>query len=246
MTEEQKPQVKVTEFKSKLFLFPKAFLDEIDRRIHKGHKADAIRKYVAEGYKGELSIPNRKVFARYIKWRREHVMVRQDLAVKIRKELEPTEQEIRALMERLNVAGMDISDRKIVLERLVVFLMARTQMISQVQDSVMDPRFEQNIIGQVAEIHAMLQTLLKLEGQLGVHEAVARLIVEKFLFELAPIVRKAAEDTYGQAKTKEFLDRLQKAYKAIDFNRIRNEAVIEVSALGKETSNGKEARANAA
>jgi hypothetical protein len=247
VVEEKKPVPVVPEkvFKSKVSAFPPEIIRGIDEAIAKGFKSDKIRGYIVRAYQGPLEIPNRKTIDAYLKNRSKTAFANADKATKIKRELDYTEEELRTMRQRLDVAGTDISDLKGVLKKMVTLMLTRIQLTSQLQDNLLDPRVEHNIVKMVGEVRVLTVQLMELEGQLGVHEAVARLIVEKFFSDLAPVARKAFEDVVGTAKTKEFIEKLSKGYKSIDMERIRNEAVIEVSNVEKEQSGVKKIGAHA-
>lgn len=241
MADEKKPaQVEPDKIiKSKINAFPPEIIRGIDEAIAKGMKADRVRAYIVRTYKGALEIPNRKTVDLYMKRRYKAAHQNADKSAELKKKLDLTEEELREMHGRLNVAGTDITNLKGILQKMVSLMLSRIQLMSQLQDNLLDPRVEHNIIKQVGEVRVLTVKLMETEVELGVHEAVARLIIDKFLFELAPVVRRAAEDTYGSSKSKEFIERLQKGYKSIDFQRIRNEAVVEVSQIGKEKTDVK-------
>jgi hypothetical protein len=248
VADEKKTEVATSEknFRSKVHAFPPDIIDEIDKSIAKGLKGERIRAFLVRTYKGPLEIPDRKTLDLYVKNRFKTAHEKAELSVKVKRELDYTDEELREMHRRLNVAGTDVSNRKGLLDKMVTLMLTRIQLTSQLQDRLLDPRVEHNIIKMVGEVRALTVQLMELENQLGVHEAVARTILEKFLAELAPVVRKAAEDTYGSSKTKEFIERLLKSYKTIDIDRIRNEAVLEVSNMEKEQLGVKKIGSNAA
>jgi len=221
-------------FKNRLFEFGARWLGDIDRRVARNCSAADILKWLKENYNGSLPIPTRKTVAAYVKWKRQIQRGSAGSAVMIRKETERTEADLRQMLGRLQIAEADISDRKGLLERLVRFLLVRTELIAQVQDNLMDPRFEDTITKHLSLVKTTTDTLLKLEGQMGAHEFIARRIVEKFMMELAPVIKQAAEDTYGPEKLKVFLEKVNKGYAKIDFNLIKKEAAIEAAAHGTE------------
>jgi hypothetical protein len=217
-------------FKNRLFEFGATVLGEIDVRIARKAGAAEIRKWLLDKYNGPIPIPTLKTIQAYIKWKRNVQRTTAGAAVRIRREMEKTETELREMTSLLNIAGLDISDRKGALERMAQFLLIRTDKTAIVQDSLMDPRFENNITGQIGEAHNIMQTLLKMEGSTGIQEFIARKYVEIFMTELAPIIKQAAEETYGPEKMKAFLERLNKGYAKIDFARIKKDAVAEATA----------------
>jgi len=127
-----------------------------------------------------------------------------------------------------------LSDRKAFMERVIRFLLVRTEEVSNIQGSLLDPRFEQNITNHLTLVEKITDKLLRLEGQIGMHEFVARRIIEKFFFELAPLLRQAAEDTYGPDRLKAFMERVAKTPAKIDMARIKQEAAAEAAAFASE------------
>lgn len=242
MTEEKKPP---KEFENKFLKFPTDNIDEVNVRINKGEKADVIRKYLVEKYKGPFKIPNRKTIIKYIKWYKSETSQKSDSRISLLKENSYTMSEIRDMMRRLNVGGMDISDHKAAIEKIAQFMMVRLQLTSQIQDRLLDAKFEQVITNQVGEIHAMLKTLLEHEDKMGIIDFIIFRMTNKFLEEFAPVVSRAYEET-PQKDLKGFLEKIQKYHKSIDLNRIRDEAIAESKTLKKGASNGKEIRTNAA
>lgn len=221
-------------FKSRLFEFGKAWLDDIDRLIAKNDSAMTIRTFLVNKYKGPLSIPDRKTISAYIKWRKEVQRVSAGSAVRILKETERTEADLKSMMARLRIADADVSNRKDLLENIIRFLLVRTEAITQVQENLMDPRFESTITKHLGLVKDVTDTLLKMEGQTGIHDYIARRIIELFLQEMAPLIKQAAEDTYGPDQLKAFLERVGKGYKKIDFSRLRRDATTEAAAVSND------------
>jgi hypothetical protein len=216
-------------FKNRLKEFGAAWLGDIDRMIARNCDAAEIRRWLMSKYNGPIPIPDVKTFRSYVKHVKTTLNSKASSAVRVRKANEKTEQELRELLGRLQIAEADISDRKGLLERMVRFLLARTEAISQYQENLMDPRFEQIITNHLGLVKTTTDTLLKLEGQIGEHEFIARRIVEKFMVEMAPVLKQAAEDTYGAEKLKVFMERVNKGYAKIDFVRIKKEAADEAA-----------------
>ena len=148
----------------------------------------------------------------------------------MRMETERTEQELQAMMMRLNIAEVDVGNKKDLLERMIRFLLVRTEVVSKLQDNLMDPRYERNINDHLALVKSVVDSLAKMEGQIGEHEYIARRIVEKFLSDLAPIIKQVAEEVYGADKIRAFMEKLAKGYGRVDWNRIKKEVRAEVEA----------------
>ncbi len=221
-------------FQNRLFEFGAAWLGDIDKKVAKGDTAQGILDWLKSKYSGPLPMPTRKTVQAYVKWRRQALRVTAGAAVRIRLETERTESELKEMLLRLQIGEMEIGDRKVVLEKMVRFLLVRTERISQVQENLLDPRFEQAITNHLGLVKTTVDTLLKMEGQIGAHEFIARRIVEMFLADMAPILKQAAEDTYGPEKLKAFLERVNKGYARIDFVRIKKDAAMEAASLGTE------------
>lgn len=236
MPDEKKPEVvKVaTTFKNKLMQFPPHHLTEIGIIVGKNKGADEVIKYLKANYKGPIPIPNRKTVAIYVKWIKPQVKIEKDVVARLKQEVQLTESELRKFLDQLNISRLDVKNRMFVIENIASYLLNRVQTIAQLQDVIMDPRFENILTNQLAEVHSMMMTLLKYDDDIKGYEFIAKRIVEKFFEELAPAIRRAAEETWGGDKIKLFLDKVQKYNKAIDFNRIRSEAIDEAASFSKD------------
>jgi hypothetical protein len=213
--------------------FPIDILVELKQLVARGVKADRIRTRLRELYKGSLTIPNVQSIKKWVQGQLAINAAENDTSIAIRREMEYTDSQLRELQGRLNIGFLDIGDRKKAMETVVNFILARVQVASQIQGNLMDPRYEAVMAKHLEVIHKYLETILKLEGQLGLHEYVARLIVEQYLTEVAPIMRKAFEDTVGQEKFKAFVAKFTAGVKTIDFERIKNESVNKAIAFEK-------------
>jgi hypothetical protein len=221
-------------FKNRLFEFGAAWLVDIDRMVARNCQAAEILRWLKDHYNGPLPIPDQKTIRTYVKWKRQTMRLTAGSAIRIRKETERTDTELREMLGRLQIADMDLSNPKAAYEKIIRFLFVRTEITAQVQDNLMDPRFEQVITGHLALAKNTLDSIQKMDGQLGTHGFIARRIVEKFISELAPIIKQAAEDTWGPDKVKAFLEKVNKGSARIDFSKIKREATIEAAAYGTE------------
>jgi hypothetical protein len=222
------------QFRNRLQELGVGWLKDIDRKVARGDNAQTILDWLKRSYKGPVPLPDVKTVRAYIVHVRNDLNVKAGAAVRIRQQTERTEEELRALLSRLQIAEADIGDRKALLERLVRFLLVRTEVIAQVQDNLLDPRFEMVITNHLTLVKSTTDTLLKLEGQIGEHEFIARRIVERFLGDLAPVIKQVAEEMFGQDKLKAFMEKLAKGYARIDWARIKKEAAADAAAHGTQ------------
>ncbi len=215
-------------------------LKDLDLEIAKGSGPDKLRNWMLKHYRGQEPIPGKNTLAKYIKERKEFLFKKVDAVARMKKETEYTEQQLREMLARLNMANLEIGDRKILLEKIIGFLLMRIQAFVQVQEVLMDAKYEQIMINQLTLIHTVTETLLRLEGQIGFQEFVAQRIVEKFLEEIVPACQRSVEKVFGDSKVKEFLLEFEKQQKTVNFDRLRQEATVEASAFekGGEASGG--------
>lgn len=216
-------------FTNKLSKFGTEWLETIDKMIVQGASVSKIRETMLKDYRGPQKVPSYAVFASYVQWKKLSVDAPGSAAMRLQMETSKTTAELKLMADRLNFATFDIKDRKKVLENIIEFLLVRTQLISNVQYSMMDSRFEQTISNHLSLVKSTTEILLKLEGQLGMNEYVSRRILEMFMVEFAVGVRQAFEDTVGDAKTKAFIERVYKVYTKIDFERLRQDAILEAN-----------------
>lgn len=216
--------------KNRLFEFGAIWLKNIDKKIASGHTPAAIWEWLKKEYKGSLPMPDVKTVRTYVNWRKEGMRREAKGTIRGTKEQHRTEQDLSTMSKTIGLANMDIGDRTELYERIVRYLLVRTETVANVQETMLDPRFESNITSHLALAKSTADSLLKMEGQLGIHGTIARLIIEKYMQELAPIIRQAAEDTYGTDKLRIFMERLSKNASRIDLARIKHEATAEVTA----------------
>ena len=210
--------------------FGAAILEDLERKILQNYSAPALLKWLRDHYVGSIPMPDVRTVRAYVEYKRATMNATAGSAIRLRKMTERTDEELREMLVRLNIAGTDISDKTALLERLVRFLLVRVEEASHLQANLLDPRVEQVMTNQLTLVKSTTEILLKLEGQIGEHELIARLIVEQFLSDLAPIIKRVAEETYGPDKLKLFMDKLSKEYLKIDWQRIKRDAAITATA----------------
>ncbi len=235
---DEKPKVPVVIPKNRLFGFPADILAGVLETVQAGGRADKVLVYIKRAYDGPLKVPDRKSVARYIKYLFDNDLVDNGKAAKLKEGIRVTTQELIEMERRLNMSGLDPTNIKAGLQKMIQTMAIRFEFNSQLQNMMLDPRVEANMIKWMDSMRETYGKLLEIEIQVSSYEAMAALIVEKYLFEMASHARRAAEETYGSQKSKEFLERLDRYTRGIDFNRIRTEANTEVIIMEKELASG--------
>jgi hypothetical protein len=226
-------------FNNRMLSFPPDILEAIDKKILNNASPQKLIDFLRDSYKGGLDIPTRQTIAVYIKWRKERLFKTVDANIRSKKELAYTEVELREMYAKLKIAETDPSDKRALLEKIMVFLLHRVEMGAQIQDNLSDPRYEQVLTNQLQLVKGVSETLLKMEGQLGANEFIARRMVERFFSELVPILQALVQKHIGQDKAKIFLDQFKKEVKTIDFQKIKHESIMEASAMEDSDGIGK-------
>lgn len=237
MTDE-KPKLPAVIPKNRMFGFPADILIGVSEIVAAGGRGKRVIEFMKRDYDGPLKIPDRKSVDRYIKYLLENDLADKGKASKIKDGIKITTDEIMEMQRRLNISGIDPTQIKAGLQKMIAVMAVRFEFNSQLQNVMLDPRVEANMIKWMDSMRETYAKLLDIEIQVSSYEAMATLIVEKYLYEMASHARRAAEETYGSAKSKEFLEKLDRYTRGIDFDRIRTEANAEVIIMEKELASG--------
>jgi hypothetical protein len=221
-----------------MFGFPAEILKGVLEIVAAGGKGKKVHAYMKRAYVGPLQVPEKKSIQRYIKYLFDNDLVDNGKIAKIKEGIRLTTDEILEMERRLNISGLDPTQIKAGLQKMISAMALRFEFNSQLQNTMLDPRVEANMIKWMDSMRETYAKLLEIEIQVSSYEAMATLIVEKYLYEMASHARRAAEETYGSAKSKEFLEKLDRYTRGIDFDRIKTEANAEVIIMEKELASG--------
>lgn len=235
---DEKPKVPAVIPQNRMFGFPADILSGVLEIVEAGGRADKVNAYMKRAYVGPLKIPEKKSIQRYIKYLFDNDLVKSGRSAKIKEGIRITTEELLEMQRRLNFSGLDPTQIKAGLQKMIQLMAIRFDFNSQLQNIMLDPRVEANMIKWMDSMRETYGKLLEIEVQVSSYEAMATLIVEKYLYEMASHARRAAEETYGSQKNKEFLERLDRYTRGIDFDRIRTEANAEVIIMEKELASG--------
>ena len=165
----------VRNYKSKILLLPKKLLIEIQQMADDGKKEWAIENYIRANYKGTLGVPTPPTIGVWIDW----YEARKKFAVLSGTIIEPTRTEL-AIVEKTELqsyaaeriaildTSTDISNKKELLERLIKKCIQRMKHIEALQEMEGTTAGLEAVVGNYTrEIHSLVQTQLKLSGELA-------------------------------------------------------------------------------
>lgn len=165
----------VRNYKSKVLLLPKKLLLEINQMIDDGKREWALENYIKANYKGTLGCPTPPTLGTYIDW----YEARKKFSIASGVVIEPTRTEL-AIVEKTELqsyaaervaildTNTDISNKKDLLERLIKKCIQRMKHIEALQEMEGTTAGLEAVVGNYTrEIHSLVQTQLKLSGELA-------------------------------------------------------------------------------
>jgi len=205
----------IRNYKSKMLLLPKKLLMEINQMIDSGKREWAIEGYIKANYKGSQGVPTPPTIGTYIDW----YEAKKKLSIASGTVIEPTRTEL-AIVEKSELQSFsaeriaildgstDISNKKELLERLIKKCIQRMKHIEALQEMEGTTAGLEAVVGHyLKEIHSMVQTQLKLSGELA-EESNAHLteMVNSQLYKLIQlffmVVMRVAPDKVEEIKGK--------------------------------------------
>lgn len=187
----------IRNYKSKMLLYPKKLLFQINQMILDGKREWAIEGFLKQNYKGTLGVATPPTIGVYIDW----FEAKQRLSVESGKVIEPTITDL-ALVEKSELAeisnehkaildnGTDITNKKDLLERLIKKCIERMKHVERLQEMEGTTASLEAVVGHyLREIHGLVQTQLKLSGELA-EESNAKLmeVVNQNLYKLVQLI----------------------------------------------------------
>jgi hypothetical protein len=186
----------IRNFKCKILLLPKKLLMQINQLIDDGKKEWAIENFIKANYKGTLGIPTPPTIGTYIDW----YEAKKKVALATGTVIEPTRTEMafseEAVVEDIKKEHQsildnetDISNKKDLLERLIKKCIQRMKSIETLQEMEGTTASLEAVINHyLAEMHKMVQTQLKLSGELA-EESNKQImdVVNKNLYQLVQL-----------------------------------------------------------
>lgn len=165
----------IRNYKSKILLLPRKLLLEIEQMATDGKKEWAIENYIRANYKGTLGVPTPPTIGVWLDWLEakkklaaEKGMVaepsRTDIAILEKNELSTITDEKQSILD----CDTDISNKKELLERLIKKCISRMKHVETLQEMEGTTASLEAVVGHyLREIHSMVQTQLKLSGELA-------------------------------------------------------------------------------
>ncbi len=207
--------------------FPDEVRAEIDKSISYGCGTKQVQDLIKKMYHGPLSMPKANVLKKYIAQRRP--VVARDLENRIatvQKDAEK-QREIDSL-RNIDVARLDLNDKKKLLLDLARANFQRVELLKEIQTTALDPRWENAITANMAAGQKAIEAVLKLEGLLG-GESINSAIVFSLMSILNPLVRLAAEDTWGKERLPVFAQNLEKRFGTVTMEQLKAAALSRIT-----------------
>ncbi len=175
MKKEFNTDADIRNFKSKIFLLPKKLQLEIQQMADDGKREWAIENHIKANYKGTLGTPTPPTIGTWLDW--YEAKKRISLAAGVVIEPTRTEMAIVEKSEVMNIAQThrdilnehtDITNKKALLELLIKKCIKRMKHVESIQEMEGTTASLEAVVGHyLREIHNMVQTQLKLSGELA-------------------------------------------------------------------------------
>lgn len=175
MKREFTTEADIRNYKSKVLLLPKKLLLSVNQMIDDGKREWALENFIKANYKGTLGVPTPPTLGTYIDW----YEAKKKLSIATGVSIEPNRTEM-AIMEKTEVldvvkehrdilnGGTDITNKKELLERLIKKCIQRMKHVETIQEMEGTTAALEGVVGHyLREIHNMVQTQLKLSGELA-------------------------------------------------------------------------------
>ena len=196
------------EFQNKLLLFPKPLLKEVNSLIDNGFGCKRIKNVVEDRYTGKLEIPSKSTIDKYIQWYKETTGLKStSLIEKVNNDLNDTATEV---IETEKVAG---ASRKNILEKLIEKCSDRLTKLEKMPLIESSAALENCIIGYMIEIRKIVETLLKLSGELKDDDKIVINLVEAEFGKFFKAVAETVKEVYGDDKLSIFKEKLKRKLK---------------------------------
>lgn len=175
MKKEFNTEADIRNYKSKVLLLPKKLLMALNQMIDDGKREWALENFIKANYKGTLGVPTPPTLGTYIDW----YEARKKISIASGMIIEPTRTEmaINEKTELIDVVkehkdilnnGTDITNKKELLERLIRKCIQRMKHVETIQEMEGTTASLEAVVGHyLREIHNMVQTQLKLSGELA-------------------------------------------------------------------------------
>lgn len=175
MKKEFNTEADIRNFKNKVLLYPKKLLLEIQRMADDGKREWAIENHIKTNYKGTLGVATPPTIGTWLDWYEAKKRIslatgvvieptRTEMAITEKTEVMDVAKEHRAILDN----GTDITNKKELLERLIRKCIQRMKHVESIQEMEGTTASLEAVVGHyLREIHNMVQTQLKLSGELA-------------------------------------------------------------------------------
>ena len=221
-------EASIRNYRSKVLLYPKKLLMQMEQIVKEGGREWKLENFLKQNYKGTLGIATPPTLKVWISW----LEAKQKLATETGTIIEPTRTEV-AITEEGEVEGiqkehqsiletdMDITNKKELLERLIRKCIQRMKAVETLQEMEGTTAGLESVVNHyLAEMHKMVQTQLKLSGELA-EESNKQVMdaVNKQMYSLVQLffttVTSVAPDRVEAIKAK-FYEELQHQQSLVD------------------------------
>jgi len=197
-------------FKNRLLLFPGDIRREIDRLIIQSDPGPyIIEKFLKKTYQGKLKIPSAPTIAAYLQWRKEQLAQKNEIVEGVKQELKNANQSINEI-EVIDGESFSSKAKKVALGDLIDKCYKRLEDLERIDAGTLSATMESNIISYIAEIRRIIETLLKLSGELREDDQVVVNIIDQKIGYFFQQVAKTIKEVYGTDKFEEFRIKLKR------------------------------------
>ena len=197
-------------FKNKMLLLPKNLLREINIMIDRNDVGSrTILKVLKDRYQGPLELPSVVTIQAYLDWRK-----RERTKAPAGTNGDSTEiQEINQQLEELG--GDEESERfsavakKDALGKLIDKCYKRIEDLTTISPENMSASEERVVVTYITEIRKIIETLLKLSGELQADDKVIVHLIDQKVGQYFQVISRTIQEIYGTDKLLEFKERLK-------------------------------------
>jgi len=220
----------IRNYRSKMLLLPKKLLLEINQMIDEGKREWAVEGFIRKNYKGSLGVPTAPTIGVYIDWYEARKKIQPNIALTQTSlsiienaEVIDIDREHQAILDK----DTDITNKQELLERLIKKCIQRMKSIENVQEVEGVTASLEAVVGHyLREVHSLVQTQLKLSGELQeeTNDHISKLIGENLYLIIQVMFRvlqKITPDKVEEIK-KEFFEEIQANKQLVDTLNIKS------------------------
>lgn len=198
---------------SKVVQYPENVLDALDDVIRRGHGSIECMKTLARLYRGDRVPPSRDTMETYVRKRREQIKEGSDRQLSVQ----------RTLTELLDLTAVDFTDKRGALLAVKKNMAARIEKAKEIQENLLDPRFEKIIVEGLTQLRETIVEEVKLEEKAGFGQQRIQVVVSVLLKHISTAITQAYKDVNGEGSLDAFTKALEKRLDVLPIDLIEQD-----------------------